>query len=38
VKRTFTPQRQYNGTMIQGSAQEAAQELYRKIKEMNIVK
>lgn len=38
VKRTFTPQRQYKGTILPGTAAEAAEALYAKIKEMNIVK
>jgi electron transfer flavoprotein beta subunit len=38
VKRTFTPQRQYKGTMLPGSAAEAATALYGKIKDMNIIK
>jgi electron transfer flavoprotein beta subunit len=38
VKRTFTPQRQYKGTMLPGSAADAATALYGKIKEMNVVK
>jgi electron transfer flavoprotein beta subunit len=38
VKRTFTPQRQYKGTLLPGGPAEAAAALYGKIKEMNIIK
>jgi electron transfer flavoprotein beta subunit len=38
VKKTFSPQRQYQGTMLQGSAAEMSATLYAKIKEMHIVK
>jgi len=38
VKRTFTPQRQYKGTMIEGKPAEAAQVLHAKIKELNVIK
>ena len=38
VKKTFTPQRQYKGTMLAGSAVEMAKALCSKVKEMNIIK
>ncbi len=38
VKRTFSPQRQYKGTMLPGTVAEATAALYAKIKEMNIIK
>ncbi len=38
VKKTFTPQRQYRGTMLPGAAPEAASALYAKVKELNIIK
>lgn len=37
VKKTFTPQRQYKGTMLPGTPAEAAKTLYGKIKELNII-
>jgi hypothetical protein len=38
VKKTFTPQRQYKATMLQGTATVMASEVYKKIREMNIVR
>lgn len=38
VKKTFTPQRQYTGTRLEGKPAEVAATLYAKIKEMNILK
>jgi electron transfer flavoprotein beta subunit len=38
VKKTFTPQRQYKATMLQGGAAAMASEVYQKIKDMNVVK
>ncbi len=38
VKKTFSPQRQYHGTMLEGSVPEMASALVHKIKEMNVIK
>jgi electron transfer flavoprotein beta subunit len=38
VKKTFTPQRQYKATMLQGSVGEMTATLYAKIKELNVIK
>lgn len=38
VAKTFAPQRQYKGEMIPGDAKAAAQLLYAKVKELNLVK